>query len=142
MRFYKTTILILLLLSVFLVKCNDSDTIAVNLKDGKNSDEAPFLLEQNYPNPFYPSTSISFRIEKEMDVKMKLYSEDWVEIKTFWEGHVDMYFPNESVHSNYKSYSISFDCTDSFGNSLPTGDYYYTLEGDGYTQIRMMTIIK
>lgn len=52
-------------------------------------DEAPALVNslfRNYPNPFNPSTRVSFTLEKESEVRIELYDLKGRRVDTLFEG--------------------------------------------------------
>ena len=85
-----------------------------------------FLLEQNYPNPFNPSTIIRFTVGKEMHIKLDIYNDDWIKVRTIID--------KELIAGVYSA-TITAD-------DLPSGDYFYVMTGDGVKQIRKMKLIK
>jgi hypothetical protein len=119
----------LFLILCCLINCAEPDRIAsayrgdTELKEGA---EVPFLLGQNYPNPFNPATTIQFDVAISMQLTMKVYNEDWQPIETLYERDTD-----------FGRYNVIFS-----SNDLPSGDYFYTLEGGGYIQFRKMQIVK
>jgi hypothetical protein len=124
---------ILLISFSFLLFCSDKVDPVSTIFDGKKlngSGEAPFNLEQNYPNPFNPETRIQYRLDHTMHVRMNVYSEDWQNFATLVDHD-----------QSPGTHSVAFD-PDRYMKTSPSGDYYYTLEGEGYIQIRMMKLIK
>jgi hypothetical protein len=119
---------IVLLLLVFSNGCEDADFITGYQGDRelKEGEEVPFLLGQNYPNPFNHTTTIPFRVAINLDLKLTVYSDEWQPVKVLLEQP-----------TNPGSHTLQFDAED-----LPSGDYYYTLEGGDYTQIRKMKLVK
>ena len=92
----------------------------------EKSEEMPFLLGQNSPNPFNPSTTIPYIVAIKIHLKLTIYSDEWQPVQVLFESPTD---PG--------SYEVEFDAED-----LPSGDYYYVLEGGDYTQIRKMKLVK
>jgi hypothetical protein len=84
------------------------------------------LLRQNYPYPLNPVTIIQFDLFVDINIKLIVYTEDWVKIKTL----LDRPFINGS-------HIISFDA-----KNMPSGEYYYVLSGAGYKEIRKMKLVK
>lgn len=124
-------IIISLLLSL---SCKDETTILSATKDGEELEEGslvPFWLSQNYPNPFNPSTTIRFALAKKMKLKMSVHTEDWELVKILLD---------KELVPGY--YTYTFDAVNSDGKWLPSGNYYYTLEGDGYSLTMQMTLVK
>jgi hypothetical protein len=109
--------------------CTEEGKVGVALLDGSElseGDRVPFLLYQNYPNPFNPTTSIRFDVAGNIKLKLNVYTSDWIEVKTL---------VNKSMGPG--THQVVF-----IGNSFPSGDYFYTLEGGGHSQIRKMKIVK
>ena len=87
---------------------------------------AEFVLGQNFPNPFNPSTRISYFVPKESYVSIKVYDFLGREVTTL---------VNETKSTG--SYELSFDAS-----GLPSGTYFYTMIADNYTVTKKMIILK
>jgi len=127
-------IFVLLSLHLFNSGCDDSITTLSATKDGEKLNEGeyiPFELSQNYPNPTDGSTTIPFALTTTMFISLKVFTEDWTEVVTL---------VNDYKNSGY--YSITFSGRNESGDKLPSGDYYYCIEGNGYKLTRLMKIIK
>lgn len=85
-----------------------------------------YKLEQNFPNPFNPSTTINYSIPKESNVTLKVYNILGSEVKTL---------VNEKQSVN--NYTITAD----FSN-LPSGIYYYTLKAGDFTMTKKLMLVK
>ena len=130
----KNFILIIIILSIFYISCSDDATIMSVISDGKivkDKSGVSFDLAQNTPNPFNPSTRIEFSVSESIHLCLKVYTEDWQEVKKMLD---DEYSP---AH-----YVVMFDGMNKKGDPLPSGEYFYTLEGNGYTLVRKMKLIK
>lgn len=86
-----------------------------------------FTLDQNYPNPFSTSTTISYKLNKRSDVQVTIYDILGREIKTFKFGVQPI-----------GTYQLFWDGTDNYGNSVATGMYFYRLQAGSETQVRKM----
>ena len=87
---------------------------------------AEFVLSQNFPNPFNPSTRISYFVPTESFVSIKVYDFLGRELKT--------------LVNDFKatgSYEIEFDAS-----NIPTGTYFYTMIADNYSSTKKMIILK
>lgn len=116
-------------LSAISFSCTDEDKIAAAIRNGEEigvGPSTPISLSQNYPNPFNPVTSIQFGIAYRMHVTLKVLTEDWQPVTTLLD---------EVTNPGY--YQVQFS-----SGTLPSGEYYYTLEGSGITLIRRMRILK
>ncbi|KAA3604633.1 MAG: T9SS C-terminal target domain-containing protein [Calditrichaeota bacterium] len=90
-----------------------------------------FQLKQNFPNPFNPSTTISYNLGDNVDVSLKIYNE---------KGE----FVKELVNENQSkgSHSIDWNGTDSFGKEVSSGTYFYKIETESFTRSQKMILLK
>jgi len=104
------------------------DTSDNPLKINNLSSSAPnsYELRQNFPNPFNPTTIISFDVPKPGMVKLKVYNVLGTEIATL---------VNEVKSAG--SYDVEFK-----GANLTSGVYFYKLEANGFTDVKRMMLIK
>lgn len=88
-------------------------------------------LNQNFPNPFNPSTEISFQITSEALVSLKIYNSTGQYIKTI-------------LHNNLKTgeYSAIWDGTDNYSNQVSSGIYFYELKSDDYRELGKAILIR
>ncbi len=94
---------------------------------GNNSETADnFSLLQNYPNPFNPTTKISFTIQQNSFAKLTVYDIMGREISTLVNGQLTA-----------GAHSIEFNAS-----ALPSGVYYYKLEANGFSDVKMMMLVK
>ncbi len=127
-------ILVTLWLALTLLSCDDEVTALAAIQDRKQLAEGTrvdFLLLQNSPNPFNFSTSIEFQIAVTTHLTLKIYTDDWQEVRILID---DMFLPGV--------YEVVFDGKDADGKVLPSGEYFYTLSGNGLTQVRKMKLLK
>ena len=85
-----------------------------------------FVLNQNHPNPFNPTTSISFNLPAAGQVSLKVFDISGKEVA----GLVDNYL-------EAGRHSINFDAS-----SLSSGVYYYKLASGNNVSMRKMLLIK
>jgi len=85
-----------------------------------------FILEQNFPNPFNPSTLIPFQIEQDGFVSLRVYNLLGQEIAVLVNERMDA-----------GKYRAEFDASD-----LPGGMYIYRLEGGARSESRKMILLK
>lgn len=85
-----------------------------------------FSLKQNFPNPFNPSTKISWHLPVESHVVLKIYNVLGKEISTL---------VNEKKPAG--EYEIEFN-----SNGLPSGLYFAKLEAGDFTKTIKMTLLK
>jgi photosystem II stability/assembly factor-like uncharacterized protein len=99
------------------------------ITDVKNADNYlpnDFSLSQNCPNPFNPSTKISYSVAKESFVTIKVYDLLGREIKTL---------VNEDRPAG--KYSVNFNA-----NNLSSGIYLYTIKAGSFVQTKKMVLLK
>lgn len=85
-----------------------------------------FVLEQNFPNPFNPTTTIGFGIIEKGNVRMSVLNVIGEEIKVLL---------NEEKEAGY--HSINFNASD-----LPSGVYFYRLRVGDFVETKMMVLLK
>ncbi len=93
---------------------------------GNSETPVSYSLSQNYPNPFNPTTKISFNLAKNGFVTMKVFNILGKEVGTLVKG-------------NYSagSYSVDFNAS-----KLSSGVYFYSLEVNGFRDMKKMMLIK
>ncbi len=89
------------------------------------------VLLQNHPNPFNPSTTISFSLERAMRVALAIYDVRGREVATL----VDRRF-TPGLHR------VSWDGIDAGGAPVGSGIYFYRLSSGGKTLGRKMMLLK
>jgi|GEM_PF-2201867 len=85
-----------------------------------------FSLSPNYPNPFNPSTTITYEIQDPSDVALKVFNTLGQEVVTL----VDRY-------QSAGKYSVSFEA-----RNLPSGLYVYQLRAGSKIFNRTMVLVK
>ncbi len=94
-----------------------------------NAGEIPngFVLEQNFPNPFNPSTKIIFALAETEHAELKVFD---------MLGNQIIQVFDETAESN-KIYEVEFDAS-----RLASGIYFYRFSSGGKMGIRKMLFIK
>jgi hypothetical protein len=88
-------------------------------------------LNQNFPNPFNPSTTISVELDKGTSGTLVIYNVNGQVVKTLHNGFI-----------NPGLTSFQWDGNDQVGFSVSGGTYIYRLLIDGYTQSQKMVLLK
>ena len=88
-------------------------------------------LNQNFPNPFNPSTTISVELDKGTNGTLVIYNANGQVVKTLHNGFI-----------NPGLTSFQWDGNDQVGLSVSGGTYIYRLLIDGYTQSQKMVLLK
>ncbi len=105
--------------------------IRVKVNDGVGIDEAPktpmaFGLNDNYPNPFNPTTGISYQLDEEMDVRLEVFNVLGERVSTLVDER-----------QGAGAYATRFDAGD-----LPSGVYFYKLTTPKEEFTKKMMLLK
>lgn len=102
-----------------------------DIADEKNT-PTEFLLKGNYPNPFNPSTVISYELKKQNYVQLKVYDT---------LGRVVATLVNEEQQEG--KHNVTFDTSNIVtGISLASGVYLYRISAGKYSAIGKMVLQK
>lgn len=104
------------------------DTLLTNLQNITETLPEEFSLMQNFPNPFNPSTTISFDIPQTALVKLTVYDALGREVATL---------VNENLTAGVYQYQFS-----THNYQLPSGVYFYRLEAGEFVESKRMIILK
>jgi len=78
----------------------------------------------NFPNPFNPTTTISFSIQKNSKINLSIYNIKGQKVKTLINNEIDK-----------GNHSISWKGKDKNNNSVSSGVYFYKLNVNGKTEV-------
>jgi hypothetical protein len=97
--------------TIILPDCGNQNLILVK----KSVDEIPkgFIVDQNFPNPFNPTTTISFTLPQPSLVNVKVFNTIGQVISVLANKNI---YPAGQVHLTFTS------------NNLPSGVYYYSVD--------------
>ncbi len=107
------------------------------LSTGENSDENPykFILSQNHPNPFNPTTAINYYISTDSKVNLKIYNSLGQDVITLVDKR-----------ETAGTHSVQWNGKDRHGNSLSSGLYLYRIEAasgkERFTATKKMVYLK
>jgi glucuronoarabinoxylan endo-1,4-beta-xylanase len=90
---------------------------------------ASFALEQNYPNPFVSSTTISYTLNTPSTVQVTIYDILGRVVKTFTIGA-----------QAAGAHGILWSGTNNFGERAANGAYFYRLQAGEESQVRKMVL--
>ena len=85
-----------------------------------------FKLEQNFPNPFNPTTTIQYQLPADARVTLKIYDILGSEVSTL---------VNEEQEAGYKE--VKFN-----GSIFASGMYIYRLSTENFSSIKKMMLVK
>ena len=99
---------------------------------GSGESETPaFSLGQCYPNPFNPSTTISFTLGEAARVRLSIYDVS---------GRLVRELTNDRRGAG--QYSEIWDGTDHSGRGVSSGVYFYRLEAGSFIETRKMVLLR
>ncbi len=90
-----------------------------------------FALYPAYPNPFNPSTILSFAVPNAGHVRLTVFDVLGREVTRLVDGTMTA-----------GEYSYRWAGTNRVGNLVASGVYFYRLEGNGFTRTRSMILLK
>ncbi len=85
----------------------------------------------NYPNPFNPTTTISFYVNNRTDVELDIYNVKGEKVRTF-----------NATGIGAGNHSFVWEGLSDSGRVQPSGVYFYKLKAGTYTKTRKMILIK
>lgn len=91
-----------------------------------SNDKESYFEAKNYPNPFNPSTTISFTLKEGTSVKLTVYDRLGREVKTLLDENKPA-----------GTYTVDFNAS-----GLPSGIYFYRIKTDSKTEVRKMIFAK
>jgi len=97
-----------------------------NIKEELESKPKIYALDSNYPNPFNPTTNISYQLPKASNVTLTVYDMLGKEV-------AELVNENKSVGI----YNVNFNAS-----NLPSGIYFYKIQAGDFTDIRKMLLMK
>ena len=99
---------------------------AVSTDEGPGGIPTEFSLGQNFPNPFNPTTNISFSLPRASEVSINVFNILGQQVATAFQG-------NRAAGTH----TITFDAS-----SLSSGVYIYQLRAGSFIQTRKLTLLK
>ncbi|UCG51024.1 MAG: T9SS type A sorting domain-containing protein [Candidatus Latescibacterota bacterium] len=90
-----------------------------------------FTLHQNHPNPFNPTTTISFVLPERKTATLVIYDVEGRHVKTLVDNVLD---------AGLKE--VTWDGEDALGNQVSTGVYFYRLTAGNRTLTKKMVLLK
>ncbi len=90
-----------------------------------------FELQQNFPNPFNPTTTIRYNLPKTSNVTVYIYN-------TVGQIVRKLNQPGQQPGSH----QLTWDGKDETGQLLPSGVYMYQIEAEGFTDVKKMLLMK
>ena len=83
-------------------------------------------MDQNYPNPFYRSTTITVTLKKPAETTLKIYDLMGREVAVL----ADRLMPAGTLKFEWDAKNVS------------SGTYFYRLESNGFVETKKMILVK
>lgn len=108
-----------------IIRYRDSSlVVGINVNNGSTPTE--YKLEQNFPNPFNPTTTINYALPKASVVTIKVYD---------MLGNEIMDLVNEQKPAGNHSATVD-------ASGLASGVYFYTIKAGDFAASKKMTLVK
>ncbi len=108
--------------------------IITDIDDGTESGTPlpeSFELHQNFPNPFNPTTEISYSLPAKAEVTIAIFNVLGQKVKAFEQGK-----QSAGLHR------VTWDATDTKGNPVASGMYFYKVTAGDLTASKKMVFLK
>ena len=114
--------------TTFAAEANQNLLGITNVHFEKNIGEVPsaYSLNQNYPNPFIPTTDISFVLPEDGRGVLEVFNVLGVKVASLTNSQMSA-----------GSYFLKFDAS-----QLPSGTYFYRIKMNQYTATRKINFLK
>ncbi len=112
---------------IFMIEYEEESLSSRNLDNITNE----FRLNQNFPNPFNPTTTFSYFLSEGVNIEINVFDVIGKEIYKLYEGY----------QSSGKHY-ISWDGLDQKQNQVSSGVYFYRLKSKEKSKIKKMVFMK
>ena len=113
------------------IKSNDPDEPQVDVVVSGTAIASEVELVQNWPNPFNPSTTIKYSLNKEVWVSLKIYNTLGQQVKEL-----------VNAHQAAGEKSVVWDGTDQSGHKVSSGIYIYQLRAGKFRKDYKMLMTK
>ncbi len=105
--------------------------LVVSIEDERIIIPSDYKLHDNYPNPFNPTTTISFTLPIDKAISVRVYDMTGQLVRTL----VNSQFYTEGSHE------VVWDATNDFGQQVASGSYLYSLEYGNFRKSKTMILL-
>ena len=109
----------------------DRNDISPDVDNDEETVAKPEITLGNYPNPFNPTTTISFSIPEAANTTIEIYNIRGQKVKTLLNAHLDA-----------DQHEVTWQGTDDNGKNVTSGIYFYKLNSGRYTATKKMILLK
>jgi len=106
----------------------------VRFEEDLSEQNAPVILnlKKNYPNPFNPTTTIEFSLNKSSEnLNLEIYNVKGQKVKTLYRGKAEA-----------GTHTFIWNGTDNSNNPVSSGIYFYRLKSDKKLETKKMLLLK
>jgi hypothetical protein len=109
------------------------DCVALEKTTPPPPDETPlrYELQQNFPNPFNPSTTIRYALPERSHVRLSVFNMLGQQVAELVNGELEA-----------GNHEVVFSAKGGDGSGLPTGVYFYKLLAGNFTQTLKMVLLR
>ncbi len=90
-----------------------------------------YTLEQNHPNPFNPTTSITFDVPEAAEAKLTIYNMMGKRIRTLFHGQ-----------ATAGQHQVVWNAANEQGVKVASGVYIYKLEANNFQAMKRLILMK
>ena len=105
--------------------------VTVALDDNSGLSPFKYKLNNNYPNPFNPETTIGFSVANNSKVTILIYNILGQKVATLLDGKM-----------NPGNYTMKWKGVSDSGKELPSGMYFYEMTSPGFHQIKKLVLVR
>ncbi|MFQ5607215.1 MAG: FlgD immunoglobulin-like domain containing protein, partial [Candidatus Zixiibacteriota bacterium] len=107
--------------------------IQTDVDDGGTGSIVPkhFELHQNFPNPFNPTTTISYSLPQRAEVTVTIYNILGEKVRVFTEGR-----------KSAGRHSVTWNSRNESGKPVASGVYFYKVQAGEFSASRKMVLLK
>jgi len=109
----------------------EGGTVALDSRTPSVALPVEFSLSQNMPNPFNPTTVVSFALPKDVKVNLSVYNVLGQQVKTL---------VNDFMRAGNQS--VTWDGTDNTGHQVGSGVYFYKISAGDFSATKKMLLLK
>lgn len=106
-------------------------TVATGISDNSSQIPSAFALYENFPNPFNPSTTISFDLPQTSQATLVIYNLRGQLVRTLFAGDLPA-----------GRHQFMWDGANDFGAQVASGIYLYRLKSDNFVSTRKLALVK
>jgi hypothetical protein len=113
------------------VKVDPDEWVLKELADPGSGLPGSFALDQNFPNPFNPATTIRFHLPGRGRIRLEVFDVLGKRVATLAEGQWDA-----------GSHEVTWSGNADDGTPVASGVYVYRIAGPSHTESRTMLLLR